>query len=100
MAESRFKTWRRHNRRAAFWLLGAFAVSQLVLAIIVDQGSLAIRDPEYLLLQDKLRDREIEALDKPVAMFLGSSRVAHGFDAARSRGDSDATVFNFGIPGS
>jgi hypothetical protein len=33
-------------------------------------------------------------------VFLGSSRVAHGFDAARSRGDSDATVFNFGIPGS
>jgi hypothetical protein len=58
MAESRFKIWRRYNRRAALWLLGAFAISQLVLAIIVDQGSLEIRDPEYVLLQDKLRDRE------------------------------------------
>jgi hypothetical protein len=100
VADCRLKSWRRHNRRAAFWLLGAFAASQLVLAVVVDQVSLEIRDPEYVLLQDKLRDREAEAPDKPVAIFLGSSRVAHGFNAARSRADSHATVFNFGIPGS
>jgi Protein of unknown function (DUF1574) len=100
MRGSTFKQWKRHNRRAAFWLAGAFAASQLILAAVIDQGALNIRDPEYVLLKDKLRDRKVENPDKPLAMFLGSSRVAHGFDAARSRGDSDAIVFNFGIPGS
>jgi Protein of unknown function (DUF1574) len=95
-----FRNWRRHSRRAAFWLAGFFAVSQLALAVYVDQDAPAIRDPEYVLLQDMLRERISEKPGKPVAMFLGSSRVAHGFDAARARGDNDAVVFNFGIPGS
>jgi hypothetical protein len=95
-----FRNWRRDSRRAAFWLAGFFAVSQLALAVYVDQDAPAIRDPEYVLLQDMLRDRIAEQPGKPAAMFLGSSRVALGFDAARTRGDNDAVVFNFGIPGS
>jgi len=100
MAETHFKRVRRHSRIAAIWLIGAFIASQLVLAVVIDQRSLAVRDPEYVLLQNMLRDRIAEHPGEPVGLFLGSSRVAHGFDAARARGVSDAVVFNFGIPGS
>jgi hypothetical protein len=37
---------------------------------------------------------------KPSAMFIGSSRVVHGFDAARAKGAHDIVLFNFGVPGS
>jgi hypothetical protein len=47
-----------------------------------------------------LRDRMAERPGRPTAMFLGSSRVAHGFDAKRATGNNDAVVFNFGVPGS
>jgi hypothetical protein len=94
------RAWFRQHRRAAFWLLGIFALSQAVLAVFVDQRAPAVRDPEFYLLEGMLRDRMAERPGKPTAMFLGSSRVAHGFDAVRATGNHDAVVFNFGIPGS
>jgi hypothetical protein len=94
------RRWLRHHRASAFWLLAAFALSQLVLAIYVDQAAPAVRDPEFYLLEGMLRDRMAERPGRPTAMFLGSSRVAHGFDAKRATGDHDAVVFNFGVPGS
>jgi len=93
-------SWRRHHRAAAFWLLAMFAASQAVLAMWIDQDAPAIRDPEYVLLQDMLKERIAEQPDKPVAVFLGSSRVALGFDAGRATGDLDVLLFNFGVPGS
>jgi hypothetical protein len=92
--------WKRLHRSATFWLLATFAVSQAVLAVYVDQAAPAVRDPEFYLLEGMLRDRLAEKPGRPSAMFLGSSRVAHGFDAARATGDHDALVFNFGVPGS
>lgn len=92
--------WKRLHRSAAFWLLAAFAVSQAVLAVYVDQDAPAVRDPEFYLLEGMLRDRTAEKPGRPTAMFLGSSRVAHGFDARRATGDHDAVVLNFGVPGS
>jgi hypothetical protein len=92
--------WRRKHRAAAFWLLGAFAASQLALAVWIDQDAPAVRDPEYVLLEGMLRERMAENPGKPAGMFIGSSRVAHGFDAARAKGANDAVVFNFGVPGS
>jgi hypothetical protein len=94
------RRWLRHHRAAAFWLLAAFVVSQLVLAVYVDQRAPAVRDPEFYLLEGMLRDRMAEKPGRPTAMFLGSSRVAHGFDAKRAGAGHDAVVFNFGVPGS
>jgi Protein of unknown function (DUF1574) len=93
-------SWRRHYRAAAFWMLAAFAASQAVLAVWIDQDAPAVRDPEYVLLQDMLQERIAEKPGKPVAVFLGSSRVALGFDAARAADDLDVLLFNFGVPGS
>src|SRR5947208_7902672 len=99
-ARTPLRRWLRHHRASAFWLLAAFAISQLVLAVYVDQAAPAVRDPEFYLLEGMLRDRMAERPGRPTAMFLGSSRVAHGFDAKRAAGDHGAVVFNFGVPGS
>src|SRR5947209_701598 len=99
-AASPMRRWLRRHRAAAVWMLGIFAVSQLVLAVYVDQFAPTVRDPEFYLLEGMLRDRIAEKPGRPTAMFLGSSRVAHGFDAKRATGRHDAVVFNFGVPGS
>ena len=94
------RSWLRHHRASAFWLLAAFVVSQLGLSVYVDQYAAPVRDPEFYLLEGMLRDRIAEKPSRPTAMFVGSSRVAHGFDARRATGGHDAVVFNFGVPGS
>ena len=81
-------------------LLAASVLSQLVLAVYIDQDAPAVRDPEFYLLEGMFRERVAENPGRPTAMFLGSSRVAHGFNARRATGDHDAVVFNFGVPGS
>jgi hypothetical protein len=81
-------------------MLGVFVAAQLGLAIAIDQELPAVRDPEYVLLEGMLRDRMAERPGRPTAMFLGSSRVAHGFDASEAAGDGDLVLFNFGVPGS
>jgi hypothetical protein len=90
--------WLRHHLRAALWLLAAFAVSQLLLSAWIERTP-EVRDPEYALLRDRLREQAAGRPDQPVAMFLGSSRVAYGFDPSTS-GNESAVLFNFGVPGS
>jgi hypothetical protein len=90
--------WQRHHLRAAVWLLAAIALSQLVLAAWIECAP-EVRDPEYALLRDRLRARATEYPDKPLAVFLGSSRVAYGFDPDAA-GDGATALFNFGVPGS
>ncbi|HEX3152352.1 MAG TPA: hypothetical protein VHR66_30035 [Gemmataceae bacterium] len=94
------RRWFRQHRAAVGWLFVVFALSQAVLAVYVDQHAPTVRDPEYYLLEGMLRERIAERPTRPTAMFLGSSRVAHGFDAAAATGNNDALVFNFGVPGS
>ena len=98
--KSPLRRWLRHHRASACWLLAAFVVSQLALAVYVDQYAAPVRDPEFYLLEGMLRERMAEKPGRPTAIFVGSSRVAHGFDARRAAGDLDAVVFNFGVPGS
>jgi hypothetical protein len=54
------RDWLRQHRRAAFWLLGVFAISQAVLAVFIDQDAPTVRDPEFYLLEGMLRDRIAE----------------------------------------
>jgi hypothetical protein len=90
---------RTRHRRAAVWLVAPFVLSQAALAVWIDQFSPPVRDPEYVLLRDRLKQRSAERPGRPVAVFLGSSRVAFGFDAARAAGDEPVVAFNFGVPG-
>jgi hypothetical protein len=88
------------GRQVVRWGVGLFALSQVLLATVVDQAAPAVRDPEFACLEHKLRDRIAEHPNRPVALFGGSSRVAHGFDAGRAAGDEPVVLFNFGVPGS
>jgi hypothetical protein len=80
-------------------MLVAFAGWQLALGVFVDQQPPGVRDPEYGLLEERLKARIAKHTERPVAVFVGSSRIAIGFDAARAA-DDDLTLFNFGVPGS
>jgi Protein of unknown function (DUF1574) len=87
-------------RKALRWTVGLFALSQVLLAVIVDQAAPSVRDPEYAILESTLKQRIAERPDARVALFVGSSRVTHGFDAARAAGEENVVLFNFGVPGS
>jgi len=91
--------WKRH-RLVVRWIVAVFLISQVGLAVSVDQFAPNVRDPEYAQLQHLLSDRIAESPDQPVAVFVGSSRVVQGFDAARAAGDEQVVLFNFGVPGS
>ncbi len=86
-------------RAAIRWVVGVFLLSQLVITVAIDQSAPAVRDPEYALLEEMLKERLAERPDCASAIFVGSSRVAHGFDARRAADKDDVLVFNFGVPG-
>ena len=86
-------------RTAIRWLVGVFLLLQISIAVAIDQSGPAVRNPEYALLETMLKKRLADRPDAPSAVFIGSSRVAHGFDAARAAAGGDGVVFNFGIPG-
>jgi hypothetical protein len=90
----------RRCRTIVFWVVAVFALSQLAASIGIDQIADNVRDPEYAQLESLLRARAAERPQSPTAIFIGSSRVAHGFDAGRVAGTNDVVLFNFGIPGS
>lgn len=89
----------RRCRAAVRSVVGVLLFTQLIVAIAIDQSRPAVRDPEYAILEDMLRERIAERPGSPTVLFVGSSRVAHGFDAARATGTNNAVVFNFGVPG-
>jgi hypothetical protein len=89
----------RRYRAIVRWVVIVFALSQLTVAVAVDQHATSVRDPEYALLEQRLKERIAERPGSATAIFVGSSRIAHGFDAARAAGTNDAVVFNFGLPG-
>lgn len=89
----------RRFRRTVRWAVALLAVSQLGLAVLVDRTAV-LRDPEYAVLERTLQERIVEQPERPVALFVGSSRIANGFDAKRATGSHDVLLFNYGIPGS
>src|SRR5256885_15170486 len=93
----------RTSRRRLGWLLAGFALCQLLLAVLIDTGLPAVRDPEFDARLQRLRARQEETPGRPLVLVLGSSRTGYGLDARRlseAEPDGGALVFNFGISGS
>src|SRR5438128_3769067 len=93
----------RKSRRRLLWLLAGFALCQLLLAVVIDTGLPAIRDPEFESRLERLRARQAEMPGRPLVLVIGSSRTGYGLDARRlseANEGSGALVFNFGISGS
>jgi hypothetical protein len=85
------------------WPAGCLVALHLFLGLGVDQFWPEVRDPEYLLLRDRLAARRAEAPGRPLVLLMGSSRTQMGLRADRlcgSVGGNAPLVFNFGVPGS
>jgi len=83
------------------WALGVVVAFQIAVGILIDQRWKEVRDPEYALREDRLKERLHENPGKPLVLALGSSRTANGIHAERLSGTlsgEDVLVFNAGIP--
>lgn len=84
------------------WFLLAFVAGQLVLGTAVEHALPDVRDPEYAVKEDRLRQRRREKPDHALVVMLGSSRASLGLRAALlselldSRG---VLVFNAALSG-
>jgi hypothetical protein len=81
-----------------------FASIQLILAVLMEHHFLVLRDPEYAVRLQHLKDRLMEGPRKPRVVALGSSRIALGFRPDRIEiwpgCQEPPLVFNFGALGS
>lgn len=89
------------SRRAAIALastLFAFALLQALTSSLADFIEPALRDPEYGRKLAYLQAQRRQAPDRPLLVFLGSSRTAYGIAANAALTESEAPLaYNFGI---
>jgi hypothetical protein len=93
----------RQQRGELVWGAIGFVLVQLLLGLGVERFWLAVRDPEFVGLGDRLAQRRAEAPGRPLVLALGSSRTARGLHAeflSQSEAGQGPLVFNFGILGS
>src|SRR5215469_14180028 len=86
-------------RPALIWTLVFFLLGHLILGVYLVHCYPELCDPEFHLRLRDLRARVTEAPDRPLALVLGSSRVAFGLRPASvmeaADGPAAPTVFNF-----
>lgn len=88
---------RRAATTLAFALFG-FALFQALTGAVADFIDPTLRDPEYGRKLAYLQTLRQEKPDRPLLVFLGSSRTAYGVAADAALSDRDAPLaFNFGI---
>lgn len=97
--------WVAHRpRRDVLWCLAGLVALQLGLVLAMERWQPGLRDPEYGHKRALLRRRLREQPDRPLALFLGSSRVLNGVRPELLAGGRPGTgpapvVFNFGLTG-
>jgi hypothetical protein len=90
----------KHARTVLVWFAVAFVLAQVALSVLLDRAWAEVRDPEWHLLIERLRQRRAEAPGRPLVVVLGSSRSLMVLDAARlSQAPSGPLVFNAAVPG-
>lgn len=97
---------RRHSRTwaALGWLVAVFATAQLGLNVAMDRCFPELRDPEYGYKLARLRSRLTEEPDRPLVLFLGSSRSGLGvrpevLEAGPAAQTCPPIFFNFSMNG-
>ncbi len=89
---------RRHRLILAWFALGLL-LGHLALAGLLEREP-GLRDPDWQVLTQRLRQRRAEAADRPLVVVLGSSRTQLALDAATlSRTPGAPLVFNACSPG-
>ncbi len=98
---------RSRRRRASRLLLGFLAMvlfANGALALIVEDGPVHLRDPEYGLRLKSLRAKRAEHPDRKLTVILGSSRTALGirpdvYEASLADRDAAPLLFNMSMSG-
>jgi hypothetical protein len=70
----------RHRNDLA-WYVAGFVLVQIGLGVGVERFWPAVRDPEFAELEWIVKQRQAEAPDRPLVLFLGSSRTRSGLRA-------------------
>jgi hypothetical protein len=99
-----FLTSAGRGKRAVFWTVLCFAVSQLALWVYLDCRQPEVRDPLYTHRLHSLQSRLARSPDAPLVLLLGSSRVKYGLWPAampvRSpAGSPPPVIYNFAFNG-
>lgn len=87
------------SRRAGFWLLGLFALSQMAGASLLEWAMPRWRDPEYFRKVDRLRTLRATDAGRPSIIALGSSRLYVGLRPGLIQDSDEPQVFNGGLVG-
>jgi hypothetical protein len=95
-----------HNqaRAAVIWALVCFLVGHLIYGVYLHRRHPEFYDPEFSFRLRDLKRRLSEAPDRPLALAVGSSRVAFGFHPASvsgpgAAGDREPILFNLAMLG-
>jgi len=97
-------TTRRHRfkraRPAALWTFFGFVAIQLALNAAVVWQHPEVQDPEYAERLATLRERIAESPNRPLCLFVGSSRLGYGFAPEKlpplpSQAGESPLAFNF-----
>ena len=81
---------------------GVFLLATAVLAVVLETAKPEWRDPEYGRRLRQLQKWQREAPNRPLVLFLGSSRIQMGISPAAMNlpdGPTDPLVYNFGMIG-
>jgi hypothetical protein len=93
----------RRGLSALLWAVAGFAGLNLMVCALADYIEPGVREPEYGHKLALLKCQIQQAPDRPLLLFLGSSRTAYGLrsDALFSsqRAEETPLVYNFGILG-
>lgn len=99
-----FLTSAGRGKRAVFWAVVCFALSQLALWVYLDCRLPEVRDPLYTHRLHSLQSRLARSPDAPLVLLLGSSRVKYGLWPAAMSVRSPASspppvIYNFAFNG-
>lgn len=97
--------FRRRSCSVLAWGALFFIIGHLLLGRQVQRRHPELFDAEFRLRLRDLRTRLAEAPGRPLALLLGSSRVAFGFrptsaQSQRTSGEGEPLLYNFGMLGS
>ncbi len=95
---------RRRSLRALGGFLGALVVMNIALATILEVGPVRLRDPEYGLRLQSLRERQAQFPNRKLTVVLGSSRTAMGirpdiYETSVIPTDNPPLLFNMSMAG-
>lgn len=93
-------TLTRRAARSLAWTLCGFVLLQVLTSLVADYLAPGLRDPEFGRKLAFLQAQQQQQPDRPLLVFLGSSRTAYGIRASSLLAEGDRQTplaYNFGV---